>query len=51
MLDAIRNGAIIMPPLPAFYTRPQSIAEMVEQTVGRVLDFWGIDIPGTKRWE
>ena len=41
MLDATRMGTIIMPPLPAFYTRPESISEMVDQTVGRVLDFWG----------
>lgn len=51
MLDASRMGAILMPPLPAFYTRPQSIAEMVDQTVGRVLDFWKISTPGMKRWE
>ena len=51
MLDASRNGAILMPPAPAFYTRPQSIADLVDQTVGRVLDVWRIEIPGLKRWE
>jgi 4-hydroxy-3-polyprenylbenzoate decarboxylase len=51
MLDAVRNGAILMPPAPVFYTRPQSIADLVDQTVGRVLDLWGIEIPGLKRWE
>src|SRR5436190_21631839 len=50
MLDASRNGAILMPPAPVFYTRPQSIAELVDQTVGRVLDIWGIEIAGLKRW-
>jgi len=51
MLDAARNGAIIMPPVPAFYTKPASIAEMVDHTVGRVLDLWGIEMVGVKRWE
>src|SRR5215475_8863144 len=51
LLDAARNGAIVMPPAPVFYTRPQSIAELVDQTVGRVLDLWGIEIPELKRWE
>jgi 4-hydroxy-3-polyprenylbenzoate decarboxylase len=51
MLDASRMGAIIMPPLPAFYTKPKTIGDIVDQTVGRVLDFWGIEIPSLKRWE
>ena len=49
MADASRMGAVLMPPLPAFYTRPRSIEEIVDQTVGRVLDFWGIDL-GMPRW-
>ena len=51
MLDATRMGAIIMPPLPAFYTMPESISEMVDQTLGRVLDFWGLDLVPIKRWD
>src|SRR5207249_7694836 len=51
MLDATRNGAIVMPPAPVFYTRPRSIADVVDQTVGRVLDLWGIEIEGLKRWQ
>ena len=50
MLDASNIGAILMPPVPVFYTRPQTIAEMVDQTVGRVLDLWGLEMPGLKRW-
>jgi 4-hydroxy-3-polyprenylbenzoate decarboxylase len=50
MLDASRIGAILMPPVPVFYTRPQSIADVVDQTVGRVLDLWGLAMPGLKRW-
>jgi 4-hydroxy-3-polyprenylbenzoate decarboxylase len=48
--SAASMGAIVMPPLPAFYTRPQSIAEMVDQTLARVLDFWKIDL-GLPRWK
>ena len=51
MLDATRIGAILMPPVPVFYTRPKTIGEMVDQTVGRVLDLWGLQMPGLKRWE
>jgi 4-hydroxy-3-polyprenylbenzoate decarboxylase len=50
MLDASNIGAILMPPVPVFYTRPQTIPEMVDQTVGRVLDLWGLEMPGMKRW-
>jgi 4-hydroxy-3-polyprenylbenzoate decarboxylase len=44
-------GGIIAPPVPAFYTRPTSIDEMVNYSVGRVLDLFGIDLPDMKRWE
>ena len=43
-------GAIIAPPLPAFYAKPASIAEMVDQMVGRALDLFGLDWRGVKRW-
>jgi 4-hydroxy-3-polyprenylbenzoate decarboxylase len=51
MLDASKMGAIVMPPLPAFYLKPKTIGEMVDHTVGRVLDFWGLAMPDVKRWE
>ena len=51
MLDATRAGAIIMPPVPAFYIKPESISELIDHTVGRVLDFWGLDLPGIRRWK
>ncbi|MES2860514.1 MAG: UbiX family flavin prenyltransferase [Pseudomonadota bacterium] len=44
-------GATIAPPLPAFYARPNSIAEMVDQSVGRALDFFGLDWSAVKRWD
>ena len=49
-LSATDMGAIIMPPVPAFYTRPQVIDDIVLQSVGRALDLFDIDIGVTKRW-
>jgi flavin prenyltransferase len=50
MHQATRNGAIIMPPVPAFYTQPKTIEDIVDQTVGRALDLFGIDANVVKRW-
>jgi flavin prenyltransferase len=50
MAAATRNGAIIMPPLPAFYTRPTTIDDIVDQTVGRALDLLQIETPVVRRW-
>lgn len=44
-------GAIIAPPLPAFYAKPASIAEMVDQSVGRALDLFGLDWSQVRRWD
>jgi len=44
-------GAIIAPPVPAFYHRPQTAADIVEHSVDRALDLLGIPAPDTKRWE
>ena len=43
-------GAVIAPPVPAFYAKPQTIAEMIDQTLGRVLDLFGLDSGVVKRW-
>lgn len=43
-------GAVIAPPVPAFYAKPQTIAEMVDQTLGRVLDLFGLDSGTVRRW-
>ena len=51
MVDASQAGAIVMPPVPAFYTRPQSINELVDHTVARVLDLWSLDLDLTRRWD
>ena len=43
-------GAVIAPPVPAFYAKPTTIAEMIDQTLGRVLDLFGIETGTVKRW-
>jgi 4-hydroxy-3-polyprenylbenzoate decarboxylase len=43
-------GAIIAPPLPAFYNRPQTLDDIVDHSVGRVLDLFGIETGAVKRW-
>ena len=43
-------GAIIAPPVPAFYAKPGSIEEMVDHTVGRMLDLFEIDVGTIRRW-
>jgi 4-hydroxy-3-polyprenylbenzoate decarboxylase len=43
-------GAVIAPPLPAFYAKPATIAEMVDQSVGRALDLFGLSWRPVKRW-
>ena len=43
-------GAIVMPPVPAFYAMPEKVSDIVDQTVGHVLDLLGYDWPGARRW-
>jgi len=50
MVRLAEMGAIIAPPLPAFYAKPQTIAEMVDQSVGRALDLFGLSWSPVKRW-
>ncbi len=50
MLQVTRSGAIVMPPVPAFYAMPKSIDEMVGHSVGRCLDLFGIDTGLAVRW-
>ncbi len=50
MVRLAEMGATIAPPLPAFYAKPQSIAEMIDQSVGRALDLFGLDWKPVKRW-
>lgn len=43
-------GAIIAPPVPAFYNRPESLADVIDHSVGRVLDLFEIEVGAVKRW-
>ena len=50
MRRATEAGAIIFPPMPAFYARPATIDELVRQSVGRALDLFGIEHEEITRW-
>ena len=43
-------GAIIMPPVPAFYNHPETVADLIDQTVGRILDVIGVEHHLLRRW-
>jgi flavin prenyltransferase len=50
MLSLARMGVCIFPPVPAFYTMPSTIEDMVDTIVARVLDQFGVAMPDTPRW-
>jgi 4-hydroxy-3-polyprenylbenzoate decarboxylase len=50
MLSLTRMGAVIFPPVPAFYSLPEKIDDMVNHMVGRVLDQFGLEAPDLRRW-
>jgi 4-hydroxy-3-polyprenylbenzoate decarboxylase len=50
MLAASESGAVIMPPVPAFYSKPTSLQEIVDHTVGRLLDWFDIEHSLVQRW-
>ena len=50
MVALAEMGATIAPPLPAFYARPQSLSDMVDQSVGRALDLLGLSWAPVRRW-
>lgn len=50
MTQLAEMGAVIAPPVPAFYARPASLEEMVDQSVGRALDLFGLSWRGVRRW-
>lgn len=49
MAAVTEMGGIIAPPMPAFYTRPETLEDVVHQSVARTLDLFGLDVP-VKRW-
>lgn len=50
MAAVTEAGAIVYPPVPAFYTRPTSLDDMIDHTLGRVLDLFDIDMGLVRRW-
>ena len=51
MYEAARMGASLVPPMPAFYNDPQDVDDIINHTVGRLLDLFGIDSGLVKRWQ
>ena len=50
LYEAAQLGAIIAPPMPAFYNEPQSIDDLVDHSVGRILDLFDLDVGIVRRW-
>jgi 4-hydroxy-3-polyprenylbenzoate decarboxylase len=51
LYEVAQLGAVIAPPMPAFYNRPKTLDDLVNHSVGRVLDLFGLDAGILKRWE
>ena len=51
LYEAAQLGAVISPPMPAFYNQPKTLDDIVNHSVGRVLDMFGLDTGKVKRWE
>ncbi|WP_250441354.1 UbiX family flavin prenyltransferase [Caballeronia sp. AZ1_KS37] len=51
MIAVTEMGGIVAPPVPAFYARPASLDEMIDHTLGRVLDLFGLDCNVVRRWK
>ncbi len=51
MAAVTEMGAVVYPPVPAFYAKPATLAEMVDHTLGRVLDLFDIDAGTVRRWQ
>jgi 4-hydroxy-3-polyprenylbenzoate decarboxylase len=50
MLTAAENGATLLPPMPAFYHKPKTVEDIVDHTVGKILDQFGVEHDIFKRW-
>jgi flavin prenyltransferase len=51
MVQVTEIGAVVLPPVPAFYNRPRTLEDIIDHTVGRTLDLFGIDSGIVKRWK
>ena len=50
MIKVTRMGGIVMPPVPAFYHHPKTLEDLIDQTIGKVLDLFSIDAKLFRRW-
>lgn len=50
MLALSRMGTVVFPPVPAFYNNPETVDDIVNHIVGRMLDQFGLEMPGLRRW-
>jgi 4-hydroxy-3-polyprenylbenzoate decarboxylase len=50
MLKLSRMGAVMLPPMPAFYNNPQTVDDVIDYTVARILDQFGIQVENAMRW-
>ncbi len=50
LVQVIEMGAVVMPPVPALYHRPKSVEDIIDHTVGRVLDIFGVENNLVERW-
>jgi 4-hydroxy-3-polyprenylbenzoate decarboxylase len=51
LLQAAEMGAMMVPPMPAFYNDPETVNDIIDHTVGRLLDLFGVDSGLVKRWQ
>jgi 4-hydroxy-3-polyprenylbenzoate decarboxylase len=51
MTEATEYGAVVLPPIPGFYHQPQTIDDIVDQTVGKILDQFGLEHDLFRRWQ
>lgn len=51
LLTLARIGVVVLPPVPAFYNHPESVSDIVDHVVVRILDQFGLEAPGAKRWD
>jgi 4-hydroxy-3-polyprenylbenzoate decarboxylase len=51
MVTVTKAGAIVLPAMPAFYSRPKTIDALIDQVVGKALDALGVSNKLSKRWE
>jgi 4-hydroxy-3-polyprenylbenzoate decarboxylase len=50
MLTLSRMGAMVIPPMPSFYNHPRTVDDIVDYTVARILDQFGLEVRGVPRW-